>query len=506
MLLTLDSSLHKPLYLQIRDQIRDRILEGAVKVGERLVPSRELAKRLGVHRTTVGNAYAELEAEGLIQGTVGRGTFVSPLANRLRESIRPARHPNHEFFWQTFFTDQPGDDALGRLMASSSKPGMISFAASHAAPELAPVDLVRRATDSVLRREGASLLQYGPSDGYPPLKKYLQARLRRDGISVELDEILITSGCQQSLDLVRRALLNSGDTVVCENPTYTGLWRIFESPGVRLVGARVGADGIDLDVLQAFLEQNKVRLILASPNFHNPTARTMPLAARQRLLELSARFRVPVVEDDVYGALRYHGRELPPLKALDTTGMVINLNSFSKIGFPGLRVGWVIASPRVIERLRMAKQRADLHTNLLAQAVLEELGRGGWLDKLVRRSRKLYEHKLEILRRALEQHFPPEAKWDHPEGGMSIWVELPQGVDATELLVKAQDQGVSFAPARYFYFQQPRDNAMRLCFSAASDEQIERGVIILGELLKAEIHKVGKRKKRLPDAANVALV
>jgi 2-aminoadipate transaminase len=505
-LLTLDSSLHKPLYLQIRDQIRDRIMTGAVKVGERLEPSRELAKRLGVHRTTVANAYAELEAEGLIQGTVGRGTFVSPLANRLRESSHPARRPANELFWQTFFTDQPGDDPLARLMASSSKPGMISFAASHAAPELAPVDLVRRATDSVLRREGSSLLHYGASDGYPPLKKYLQSRLRRDGIHVELDEILITSGCQQSLDLVRRALLNPGDTVLCENPTYTGLWQVFDTPEVRFVGARVGTEGMDLDLLQAFLEQNKVRLILTSPNFQNPTGRTMPLAARQRLLGISETFRVPVVEDDVYGALRYRGRELPPLKALDTSGMVIHLNSFSKVGFPGLRVGWMLGSSRVIERVRTAKQRADLHTNVMAQAVLEELGRSGSLDKLVRRSRKLYEHKLEILKQALDRHFPAEAKWNVPEGGMSIWVEFPVGVDATELLIKAQDRGVSFAPARYFYFQQPRDNAMRLCFSAASEQQIERGIGILGELLRTEVYKTVNGKKRFMDAAKVALV
>jgi DNA-binding transcriptional MocR family regulator len=505
-LLTLDSSLHKPLYLQIRDQIRDRIMMGAVKGGDRLEPSRELAKRLGVHRTTVANAYAELEAEGFIEGSVGRGTFVSLLVNRLRESSHSARRPSNEFFWQTFFTDQAGDDALARLMASSSKPGMISFSASHAASELAPLDVVRRATDVVLRREGSSLLQYGPTDGYPPLKKYLQSGLRRDGINLELDEILITSGCQQSLDLVRRALVNPGDTMVCENPTYTGLWHVFDTPDVRLVGVSVGQDGIDLDLLQALLEQNKVRLILTSPNFHNPTGRTMPLAARRRLLELSAAFRVPVVEDDVYGALRYQGRELPPLKALDTSGMVIHLNSFSKIGFPGFRVGWVLASPRVIQRLRTAKQRADLHTNVLAQAVLEELGRTGSLDKLVRRSRKMYEHKLGVLRRALDQQFPVEAKWNAPEGGMSIWVEFPSGVSATELLVKAQDRGVSFAPARYFYFQAPRDNAMRLCFSAVSDQQIERGISILGDLLKREIHKAANGSKRPVEASSVALV
>jgi len=509
MLLTLDSSLDKPLYAQIRDQIRERIVSGAIKVGERLDPSRELAKRLSVHRTTVGNAYADLEAEGLIEGTVGRGTFVSAMAEALKHSHQAARRANHDVFWNSFFSDEPRDDALGRLMASALAPGVISFATAHGPDELTPVDLVRRATDAVLRREGSKILQYGSSEGYLPLKKYLQGHLRRDGIAVELDEILITNGCQQSLDLLRRSLLSSGDAVVCENPTYTGLWHVFQSPGIRLVGIPVRADGMDLDFLAAVLEQSKVKLILASPSFQNPTGRTMPLAARKKLLELAARFQVPVVEDDIYGALRYQGREMPPLKALDSAGLVIYLNSFSKVGFSGLRVGWMVAERRVIERVRWTKQGSDLHTNMLGQAVLEEFGRRGWLDKLLRRARQVYEHKLGVARRAMEQHFPPETKRIYPEGGMSIWVELPAGLDAVELLVKARDRRVIFGPSRFFYFQHVQHNAFRLCFSGLPDDQIEKGVAILGELLKTEIRKLhaGKNGKRtVTTGAGVALV
>ena len=506
MLLTLDTSLHKPLYVQIRDQIRERIVSGALNSGDRLEPSRELAKRLGVHRTTVSNAYAELEAEGLIQGTVGRGTFISPLATTLRGAGSARRRATSDFYWDSFFSTELQDDSLGRLMASASEPGAISFAATHSSLELSPVDLVRRALDAVMRREGALLLQYGSSDGYPPLKRYLQSRLRRDGIAVELDELLVTSGCQQSLDLVRRTLVAPGDTVVCENPTYTGLWHVFDSPGVRLTGVPVGAEGMDLDFLEAVLDQNKVKLILASPNFQNPTGATMPLAARKRLLELAARFQVPIVEDDIYGLLRYSGRELPPLKALDTSGLVIYLNSFSKIGFPGFRVGWIAASRRVIERLRGSKQRADLHTNMLGQAVLEEFGRRGWLDKLIRKSRKTYEGKLELLRRVADESFPPEVKVNYPEGGMAVWVELPAGLDAGELLVKARDRQVVFAPARYFYFQNPRHNALRLCFTTTSDEQLEKGVRILGDLLRQEMRKGKAGRKGAPVGSGVALV
>ena len=280
---------------------------------------------------------------------------------------------------------------------------------------------------------------------------------------------------------------------------------MFDSPGVRLIGVPVGPHGMDLDFLAAALEQNKVKLILANPNFQNPTGRTMPLEARRRLLDLAARFQVPVVEDDIYGALRYHGRDLPPLKALDATGLVIYLNSFSKIGFPGLRVGWMVASRRVIERLRGAKQRADLHTNLLGQAVLNEFGRRGWLDKWIRRTRKHYAMKLEFTRAAMDRCFPPEAQCTFPEGGMAVWVELPPSLDAVELLVKAQDQKVNFAPSRYFYFQQPQHNAFRLCFTTLPNEQIEKGIEILGSLLRLEVRKAGVRRKSV-GMANVALV
>jgi DNA-binding transcriptional MocR family regulator len=506
MLITLDSSLRQPLYVQIRDQIRGRILSGALPVGERLEPSRELARRLGVHRTTVSNAYADLEAEGLIQGTVGRGTFVSPFAATLRENGSARRRPANDFYWDSCFAPDQQDDSLGRLMASAREPGAISFAATHASSELCPVDLIRRATEAVLRREGARLVQYGSTDGYAPLKQYIQARLRRDGISLELDELLITSGCQQSLDLLRRILVAPGDVVACENPTYPGLWHVFDTPGTRLIGIPVGPEGMDLGFLEAVLEQNKVKLVLTSPNFQNPTGRTMPLAARKRLLELAARFQVPIAEDDIYGVLRYSGRELPPLKALDTTGQVVYLNSFSKIGFPGFRVGWMAASRRAIERLRMAKQRADLHTNLLGQAMLEEFGRRGWLDKLIRRSRRVYEQKLRILRRTVEASFPPEVQVNYPEGGMAVWVELPAGLDGVELLVKARDRHVVFAPSRFFYFQNPRHNAFRLCFTSVTDEQLEKGVRTLGELLKSEVRRTKAGKKPMAVESGMALV
>ncbi len=501
MRIDLNPARHEPLYVQICDQIRQSIRAGTLRPGERLEPSRELARRLGVHRTTVGNAYASLEAEGLIHGAVGRGTFVRrPLPASFATSVT-AQTPQRDFFWDTFLSQEAQDDTLSRLVAAAGGPGVISFAVTHGAEELAPVEPVRRAMDAVLRREGAQLLQYGPSDGYPPFKEFVREQLQRDGINAATDEILITSGCQQSLDLMRRTLTAPGDVVACENPTYPGLWNLFDSSSARLIGIPAGPAGMDLCYLAGVLQQNRVKLIVTTPSFQNPTGATQTLEARQQLLQLAARHQAAIVEDDIYGALLFSGAATPSLRALDRAGRVIYLNSFSKTGFPGLRVGWIAAERRVVERLRWAKQRSDVHTNLLGQAVLVELGRRGWLDKLLRQTRKLYAHRQQTLRQAMQRHFPPQAQCSFPPGGMAVWVEMPEGTDTTALLERARERGVTFAPSSYFYFQNARHNALRLCYSPLDDSQIEKGARILGGLLHEEIGRAQRFAARKPASA-----
>ena len=502
-MITLDPNRHEPLYIQIREQIRGQIRSGALQAGDRLAPSRELARTLGVHRTTVGNAYADLEAQGLIRGDVGRGTYVLPSSI---EGAAETATPGTAFYWESLFTKGSQDDSLPRLMASAQEAGVISFAVTHGPldPDLA--EMVRRVTNAVLRREGARLLQYGSSEGYGPLKNYLQEQLRSAGITAGIDEILITNGCQQSLDLLRRVLIEPGDVVACENPAYTGLSSVFNSPSVRLAGIPVGPAGIDLDLLISILERHRVKLILVSPNFQNPTGRTLPIEARKKLLEISNHYQVPVVEDDIYGALRFQGPPLRSLKSLDRTGLVVYLNSFSKVGFPGLRVGWMVGSRPLIERLRLAKQQADLHTNMLGQAVLEELGKRGLLEKAMRKARAVYAQKLGALRAAVEAHFPEEARCFYPEGGMSVWVTLPTGLNSMDLLAKARERGVIFAPSRYFYFHEAQDNALRLCFSALSLEEIGKGIQILGDVLREEIRRGGTARDAMSVTAGMALV
>lgn len=522
MLLQLDPASSMPLYRQILTQMRQLISTGALPVGERLPPSRELATRLGVHRTTVANAYAELAADGWIAGHVGRGTFVAESPQGIHpERSRGVKPPeaaaplppytarlDNGYLWPMLFADNGGDDALEALVSThalASDPRYIPFTLARPAEELFPVEEFRRATSEVLRREGRALLQLGPSDGYPPLKDYLRQELRREGIQAAERELLVTNGCQQALDLVRKVFLRPGDTVALENPVYPGAIQTFSGSNIQCLGVPVGDEGLNLDVLETLLARHRVRLLLVTPSFHNPTGATLSLDARKRLLEIVARHRVPVVEDNIYGALRLRGRETPSLKALDTAGLVIHLNSFSKVCFPGLRVGWMVASAPVIERLRVAKQATDLHTDQLAQAALAEFGRRGLVTRLVKKARQLYRIRLERLEAALEAHFPEEAQWIRPEGGMSVWVKLPEGLDANALLFKARERRVLFTPGRYFYFQAVEPNTLRLGFSAVHEKRIAPGIEILGDLIKSEI----RQRRRQPgrrEAARVALV
>lgn len=512
-MLHLDPASQVPLYRQIRDQFRQLISTGALPLGQRLPPSRELAQRLGVHRTTVANAYAELTADGWIEGHVGRGTFVAKGLEAPKAAPPPtpfSASMENGYLWTLLFADSPAEDPLDTLvrdaLGSATNRQLISFTTARPAEELFPVEEFRRCTSEVLRREGRSLLQLGPSDGYPPLKEFLRQELRRDGLEVSDRELLITNGCQQALDLIRKVFLRPGDLVAMENPVYPGAIQTFNGGGVRCLGVPVTEKGLQVEVLGSLLAQQRVRLLLLTPNFHNPTGTTLSLDARRRVLELAARHQVPVVEDNIYGALRLRGRELPSLKALDTAGLVVHLNSFSKLCFPGLRVGWMVASPPVIERLRIAKQATDLHTDQLAQAALAEFGRRGLLARLVKRARVLYRARLERLEAALAAHFPEEVTWVRPEGGMSLWVTLPAGLDAGALLFKARERNVLFTPGRFFYFQAVQANTLRLGFAGVNEKQIERGGEILGSLLKGELRQRRRAPAERREAARVALV
>lgn len=494
MIFELKRESHIPLYAQIATQVREMISSGALKIGDRLPANRELARTLGVNRTTITTAYAELTADGLIRSHVGRGTFISALPAAKRSA------PGHEMAlpspmpWDALLADQQRDPWLSGLLAPQPGKGTISLAYGLPQAEIFPLDDFRRAVARVLRKEGRALLQLGSSSGYAPLQQYLASQMALAGIKVNPEEVLVTNGCQQSLGLIRQILVRPGDEVAIESPTYPGALSVFCGNHAKYATVPVGQQGLDLGVLEDILSQRRPKLIYVVPSFHNPTGVTMNLQARRRLIELAARYRVPIIEDDIYHELYYDGPSLPSLKALDHYGLVIYINSFSKIGFPGLRVGW-IAAPRIVtDHLNQLKQRSDLHASLLAQAAIYEFARQGLLAKHLNRSRKAYAEQRDAMLAALEKYFPDEAAWNKPAGGMAIWVRLPQALNASQLLLQAAEQGVIFSPGEHFYGCSPQPNMMRLSFTMASPAAIEEGVRRLGALIKARLLSLKKQR------------
>lgn len=482
-----------PLYAQLRDQMRALVASGELRPGDRIPASRELADQLKIHRTTVATAYAELEAEGLIEGYVGKGTYISG-KNGAREFTPAPRQPGGPLRWESLFADERAGDGLSRLMPQvsddtiafiSAKPSEISF----------PVEDVRKCANAVLKREGRAILQLGSSDGYEPLREVLLANLRAEGIAAQEGNLLVTDGCQQSLDLLAKAFLRPGDAVIVENPTYPGVLSVLSQARVRCLPAPVETKsgrltlGLNVSAVQAALEQNRVKLIVVTPDFQNPTGTTLGAAERKKLLEVAAYFQVPIVEDHIYARLRLRGTPMPSLKAVDRHGIVIQIDSFSKMAFPGLRVGWCVGPERVIERLRQLKQVSDLHTDQLSQATLAEFVKTGMLEKHTKRMIHVYARRLEALEKAMERHLPAGIEWTRPEGGMSVWITLPAGLDAAELLIHAREKGVLFVPGRYFFVGSPLPNTLRLGFAGVEEKDISRGILTLGQVIGSELAK-----------------
>jgi DNA-binding transcriptional MocR family regulator len=504
---------HVPLYVQLRDQLRALVHAGDLRPGDRIPASRELATMLGVHRTTVANAYAELESEGLIQGHVGRGTFIKGNGNglKLTPPPPPVLSGGEGVRWELLFADERGGEVLSRLTAGVPN-DVLSFVMACPPDEFFPIDELQTCVHAVLRREGTAVLNLGPSDGYPPLKEALLDMLHRDGIAAKDENLLVTDGCQQSFDLISKAFVRPGDSVIMENPTYPGAVAIFTGARARCLGVpmRTQAEpgtplGLDLEALEATLAANRVKLILLTPDFQNPTGTSMPLASRRRVLELAARYQVPIVEDHIYARLHSREERTPSLKQLDRSNLVIHIDSFAKVAFPGLRVGWIVAPAVAIERLRVVKQTTDLHTDQLAQATLAEFLRRGLFARHLAKMRKVYATRLAVLDEALRKYMPEGTRWTRPEGGMCLWLELPPGFDASELLIHVKERGVLYAPGRYFYVQNPLPNTLRLGFASLDEKQLVRGVMTLAEMLKVEMRK-RQRGVRRAERSRVALV
>jgi 2-aminoadipate transaminase len=483
----LDHQGEVPLYRQLFEQIADQIRSGKLARGQKLPATRELAGALGLNRATVAAAYEMLETGGLISGHVGRGSFVTG---------RPAGNEGLDWEVQLGRHEAPASVALNTASAGKQ---WISFAVSRPADALFPLDDFRGACAAVLSRDDlAEILQLGSPSGFEPLRRHLLESARRDGLVRPGDDLIITNGCQQALDLIGRVLLRPGDAVVVEDPVYTGLKNLLVGLGAHLVGVPVETEGLDLSQLRRVLDREQPRLMIVTPNFQNPTGTTLRLAARQAVLGMAQEAGIPVIENDPYCELRYQGQALPALKQMDQGGRTVLLRSFSKVSFPGLRVGWALGPKMLIDRLRQAKEASDLHTDQLSQAVLLEFARSGRLDAHGKHVRKTGAERLTATIIACREFLPPGTWWTQPEGGMNLWVRLPKPLDASNLLASAQESGVTFLPGRYFEVSRRNPGALRLSFAGLEVEQIHSGLKILGQIIRGELEKAAESREPVP--------
>ncbi len=389
-------------------------------------------------------------------------------------------------------TQRMGSSAIRELLKLTEDPEIISFGGGMPAPEVFPVDDFAAACETVLRTNGAQALQYGATEGYMPLREMIARHTARYGIKITPDNIMITSGSQQALDLLGKVFINRGDRILVENPTYLGALQAWNAYGAEYTTVRMDDNGMITDELEEALRSGP-KFIYVLSNFQNPTGVTLSLDRRIKLIELADRYGIPIIEDDPYGQLRYEGENLPSVVSLDDQfrdngikpyrGNVIYLSTFSKTLAPGVRLAWVVAPSEVIRKLVQAKQGADLHTATFNQIVAYEVARGGFLDRHVWMIRRVYHERRDIMLEAMEQHFPKGVTWTHPQGGLFLWATMPPELNAVEVLKTAIEQKVAFVPGGSFFARGGGESSMRLNFSNATPEKLRIGIERLGNVM-----------------------
>jgi len=374
---------------------------------------------------------------------------------------------------------------IRELLKLTQRPEVISFAGGLPAPEVFPVARFQEACQRVLATQATVALQYGPTEGYRPLRELIVAQMARYGIVATVDNVLITSGSQQALDLIAKLLINRGDRILVESPTYLGALQAFDLMGAEYVTVPVDRDGLQTSEMEQALRSGP-KFMYILPNFQNPGGVTLSRKRRDELVLLSDKYGIPIIEDDPYGQLRYEGEHITPLVVLDRTnlardngyklGNVIYLSTFSKVLAPGLRVAWIVAPPDVIAKLVQLKQSTDLHTSTFTQMVTYEAARDGFIDEHVKLIRATYKVRRDAMLEALNDFFPPEVSWTHPHGGLFLWVTMPPDVDSSRLLDLALRQNVAFVPGEPFFPNGDTGSHMRLNFSNAQPEMIREGI------------------------------
>ena len=390
--------------------------------------------------------------------------------------------------------DNLESSAIRELLKLTQRPEVISFAGGMPAPELFPVEEMKKVSVAVLEEQGKVALQYTTTEGYLPLREKIAQRMNKTlNTNVKPDDILITSGSQQGLDFSGKTFLDKGDGVLCESPSYMGALKAMKAYEPEFIEIATDNDGMKMEELEKVLaSNNKVKLIYVIPDFQNPSGRTWPLERRLKFMEIINKYEIPVVEDNPYGELRFDGETLPSLKSLDTKGLVIYLGTFSKIFCPGYRLGWTCAAPKILEKFNICKQGADLQASTIGQMEVNKFMEMYDLDAHVKKIKECYVKRRDVMLKTMEEEFPEGVEFTHPQGGLFTWVTLPEGIDAGEMAKKCLEKNVAYVPGASFYPNGGVFNTCRLNYSNMPEDKIVEGIKRMGEVLREELSKNDK--------------
>lgn len=479
-----------PMYEQIMRRIDDAIVSGQLPDGTKMPTNRELAGMLNVDRSTVARAYLELQLAGLIESHVGRGTFVKS-GGRTLPPVKPVSYTANfslPIAWSEKFarSKDASYSLFSRLPMQPLPKDAIAFTNSIPNQELYPWKEFQKILSGFNSQERLSeLFAFSAPDGYPPLIAEIQKLLKKQGIDVGSDEILIVNGSKQGIDIVTSTLVDPNDAIIAEEPTYHLALCDFKSSQARCMPLPIDDSGLRVDMLESMLVNQRAKLLYVTPSFQNPTGTTISLEKRRQLLQVAERYQLPVLEDNVVGDLYYGKPGPPPLRALaGPNSLVIHQGTISKTLFPGFRIGWLLAPKELMGRLRSTKRMRDVTTNTMSQVLLAEYLKCGLYDKHLEEVRQLYGRRKDAMLAALDKHLHGEVTWTRPDGGMSLWLRLPTGCSSRDLLTYAEREGTAFIPGDVFFFAGDRQEYLRLSFVQIDERKIEEGIQRLAKAIR----------------------
>lgn len=482
-LIKIDKTNKQPLFQQVFEQLKQMIETGILRPNEKLPSTRKLAEMLDVHRTTIYRAYEELWAAGYIEATTGS-------YSRVRQSnlknLPSASHENSIIDWSNRMNESSARLPDIETVQRKEYAGIIDFTPLSPDSDLLPVEDFRRCVNHVMLNEKAELLQYGNPLGYQPLREYLASQMRQHGVSARTDEILLTNGMQNGIELVFRTLTTKGDCIITETPSYKAALYLSNYLGIKVIGIPMTSEGMDLDILEERLKECNPKLIYTMPTFQNPTGLSTSQTHREKLLNLCEKYRVPMVEDGFEEEMKYFGKAVLPIKSMDKNQAVIYLGTFSKVLFPGVRIGWIVAPKELIGKMGSLKYVSDISGNPLIQASVYQFCMQGFYEIHKKRLHRVYRKRMQTTLQACREFLSPEfVNWTKPDGGYLLWLSLKKGQESEkEIMDRLFAAGVNVTAGSQFFPEPGEGIHFRLSIAHRKEEEIREGIRRIAKVIE----------------------